>query len=405
MYGHEMRRIKIINEEKENEKEIYRNRYRLVVGGIHVCRMRYYGGNAISTGTIGSSAVRQCAGGAGQESAAAPASGEKAAEPLTVAVSIRSTSSEYHMQYVAGAQAFIDTLPEGTAELQILACEANDDKQINDIKALLASKGKNVILFVDPNNAPNITAIAEACEAAQVYWTSAWNTPEGINPLSYNYWVMHQSCDGVKQGYDIAKTMFDSFDTPGKGKILVLEGMLANTANVDRMTGLNQALKEYPDIEVLDDQAGDWDTKKALSITETWLAKFDDIDGIWCACDDMALGVVQALKAKGLDKKVKVTGVDGTSPAINAVGTGELICTIANNGWLQGGYGVAYAYAAYTGKIDPKTMDAGKRMFYTNGYLVTSDTLADYTKTFIDNVPVYDYENLDYPIAKPMDVK
>jgi hypothetical protein len=53
------------------------------------------------------------------------------------------------MQYVAGAQAFIDTLPPGTAELQILACEANDDKQINDIKALLASKGKNVILFVD----------------------------------------------------------------------------------------------------------------------------------------------------------------------------------------------------------------------------------------------------------------
>ena len=353
---------------------------------------------AILNGCASSSGVPETKAPAGETAATAtkPPAEKEAAEPLTVAVSIRSTSSEYHMQYVAGAQSFIDTLPAGTAELQILACESNDDKQINDIKALLASKGKNVILFVDPNNAPNITAIAEACEEAQVYWTSAWNTPEGINPLSYEYWVMHQSCDGVKQGYDIAKTMFDSFETPGKGKILVLEGMLANTANVDRMKGLKQ------DIEVLDDQAGDWDTKKALSITETWLSKYDDIDGIWCACDDMALGVVQALKAKGLYKEVKVTGVDGISAAIDAVGTEELVCTIANNGWLQGGYGVAYAYAAYTGKIDPATMDPGMRMFYTNGYLVTADTLEEYRKNFVESVPVYDYDDLNYVIAKPM---
>ncbi|MEA5013766.1 MAG: sugar ABC transporter substrate-binding protein [Candidatus Limiplasma sp.] len=335
---------------------------------------------------------------------AAAATAESAA-PLTVAVSIRSTASEYHMQYVAGAQSFIDTLPEGTAELQILACEGNDDKQINDINALIASKGENMILFVDPNNAPNITAIAEACEEAGVYWVSAWNTPEGINPLSYQYWVHHQSCDAVKQGYDIATTLFNSFQTPGEGKILVLEGMLANTANVSRMEGLRKALAENPKIEVLDDQAGDWQTAKALAITETWLAKFDDIDGIWCACDDMALGVVQALRAKGLDKKVKVTGVDGIAAAIEMVGTGDLVCTIANNGWLQGGYGVAYAYAAHTGKIDTATMDNKHRMFYTDGYLVTAETLPDYTKNFVESAPVYDYNDLDFPILSAMEVE
>ncbi len=164
----------------------------------------------------------------GDDAEAPAASGDK----LTVAVSIRSMSSEYHMQYVAGAQAFIDSLPEGTAELQVLPCESNDDKQINDIKALIASKGDNMILFVDPNNAPNITSIAELCEEAGVYWVSAWNTPEGINPMSYKYWVAHQACDGVQQGYDLAVNIFDRFEEPGKGKILVLEGMLANTANV-----------------------------------------------------------------------------------------------------------------------------------------------------------------------------
>ena len=337
----------------------------------------------------------------GDDAEAPTASGDK----LTVAVSIRSMSSEYHMQYVAGAQAFIDSLPEGTAELQVLPCESNDDKQINDIKALIASKGDNMILFVDPNNAPNITSIAELCEEAGVYWVSAWNTPEGINPMSYKYWVAHQACDGVQQGYDLAVNIFDRFEEPGKGKILVLEGMLANTANVERMEGLNKALEEYPDIEVLDDQAGDWDTKKALSITETWLAKYDDIDGIWCASDDMALGVVQALKAKGLDKQVLVTGNDGTTDAVNAVESGEITVTIANNGWLQGGYGVAYAYAAKTGKLDPSSMKPEERMFYTNGIVITGDNVADYKKEYVDSTPVYDYEDLSFPVARPMDVK
>lgn len=334
--------------------------------------------------------------------AAAP-SAANSSKKLTVAVSIRSMSSEYHTQYVAGAQAFVDTLPKDTAEVQVLPCESNDDKQINDIKALIASKGKDVILFVDPNNAPNITAIADICEEAGVYWTSAWNTPDGINPMNYKYWVMHQSCDGVKQGYDIATNLFKTFKTPGTGKILVMQGMLANTANTTRMQGLDQALKENTNIEVLDTQAGDWDTKKALSITETWLSKYSDIDGIWCDSDGMALGVVQALKAKGLDKKIKTTGVDGVKDAIALVQSGELTCTIANNGWMQGGYGVAYAYAAYTGKLDPATMDKGKRMFYTNGFLINAETYDQYQKDFVQNVPVYDYNNLDFPIAKPME--
>ncbi len=321
---------------------------------------------------------------------------------LTVAVSIRSMSSEYHMQYVEGAQLFIDTLPPGTAELQILPCEANDEKQINDLKALVARTGKDTILFIDPNNAPNVAAIAEICEETGVYWANAWNIPEGIVPMDYEYFVCHQSCDGVKQGYDIAVEMFKSFATPGKGKILAMQGMLANNAAVDRFNGLQQALAEYPDIELLDDQAGDWDTKKALEITETWLAKYSDIDGIWCASDGMALGIVQALKSKGLNGKVKVTGVDGISDAIAAVESGDLVCTIANNGWMQGFYGVAYAYNAYIGKLDPPNMPVEKRMFYTNGFLISADTMQEYKDQFVTNKPVYDPNDLDFIIARPM---
>ena len=323
-------------------------------------------------------------------------------EPLTVAMSIRSLTSDYHMQYVAGAQAFIDTLPKGTAEIKILSCEANDNKQITDIIELIKEKGDNIILFIDPNNARNLVDIANICENAGVYWCSAWNIPNSINPLQYKYWVMHQTCDGVKQGYDIAIEVFKNFATPGAGNLLIMQGMLSNTANSTRMDGLNQALMEYPDVMIMDTQACDWNRDKAKAAMTSWLSVHEDFDGVWCASDAMALGVIEVLKEAKLDRKVAVVGVDGFPAAIAAVEDGDLSCTISNNGWMQGGYGVAYAYAAKTGKLDTATMDKKHRMFYTSGFLVNADTVAQYKKEFIENVPVYDYNNLDFPIAKEM---
>lgn len=76
---------------------------------------------------------------------------------------------------------------------RLLPCEGNDDKQINDVNALIAAKGDNMILFIDANNAPNIVPIAEACEEAGVYWSAAWNAPEGVLPTDYDHWVTFQS--------------------------------------------------------------------------------------------------------------------------------------------------------------------------------------------------------------------
>lgn len=318
-------------------------------------------------------------------------------------IAIRTLSNPYMVQIKEGAEMFVNSLPEGAAELQILCCEGSDEKQINDIKALISRGGKDTILYVDPNQSPNAAVIAEICEEAQVYWVSAWNAAEGVYPMDYKYYVAHHSPDNVKSGYDIAVEMFKSFETPGKGKILAIQGMLANTAAIDRFKGLKKALEEYPDVELLDDQAGDWNPQKALNITETWLSKYKDIDGIWVANDSMALAAVQALKAKGLNGKVKVVGVDGIDDAIEAIKNGDMVATVSSNGWLQGGYSLAMAYAAYTGKIDTTKLEPGKRMFHTEGIFITEDNVSEYEEKYVKNKPQYNFEDIFSIIVRPMD--
>ncbi len=328
--------------------------------------------------------------------------GEKAGK-VYIAACIHSTDNEYWNQEAEGVKMFVKTLPEGTAEVEVLTCDGEDEKQLNGIKAFIASHGKDCLFYVDPSNAPNTAAIAEVCEDAGVYWTSVWHLAEGLNPMDYKYYVAHQSVDGVAQGYDIAKAMFNEFDNKGKGKILALQGQLGNDSAVERYQGLQDALKEFPDIELLDMQVANWSSQEALKITETWLAKYgEDIDGIWCANDGMAIGALQALKAKGLNGKVKVCGVDGVSAALDAIEAGDMVCTVANNGYLQGGYGAAYVYGAYSGKFKVDELDAKNRLFYTNGYFVDKNNLADFKKEFVDSIPEYDFNDLDLPIAREM---
>lgn len=342
----------------------------------------------------------------GQKDAApANTATDDTAEKVYIGMCIHSVDNEYWLQEAKGGELFASTLPEGSYEVTTLTCDGEDEKQLNGIRAFIGNHGKNAILYVDPSNAPNTAAIAEICEEAGVYWTSVWHLADGLDPNDYEYYVMHQSVDGEKQGYDIAVALFESLETPGKGKILALQGQLGNDSAVERYAGLQKALEEYPDIELLDTQVADWKTQIALNTTETWLSKYEDIDGIWCANDDMALGAIQALKAQQLNGKVKVVGVDGVSEALNAIDAGDLVCTVANNGYLQGGYGIAYAYAAYRGEIKPTELPASQRLFYTEGTFIDKDNLAEYRDTFVDHVPEYDFSDLSFPIARSMEIE
>lgn len=322
----------------------------------------------------------------------------QSSKKVTIGVAIHGTDNEYWNQEAEGAKLFAASLPDGTADVQILTCDGDDAKQLDGIKSLVAAKGKNVIFYVDPSNAPNVAAIADFLEDAGVYWSCVWHLPVGLDPTNYKYFVAFSSVDGVTQGYQIATAMFKTFKTPGKGKILALQGQLGNDSAVERMEGLKKALKENPGVQLVDMQVADWSPQKALSITQTWIAKYPKIDGIWCANDDMAIGAIQALKQKKLNGKVKVVGVDGISQAIRAIEDGNMVATVANNGFLQGGYMVAYAYAAFSGKVNPSTMAKTMRLFDTKAEFVDKSNVAAFRKNFMSGKPVYDFNDLNYPI-------
>lgn len=335
-----------------------------------------------------------------QEQQEAPAEGKK----VIAALLNRTLGNAYEVKLAEGVQYFADyyNAKGANIEVQILPCDSNNEKQINNLKALCAKKDENtdVIFVTMVNEDPLVAEVAEIAEEAGVYWANLWNLPEGLDPMDYQYWTMHSTPDDFQAGMDISESMINHFETPGKGKMLAILGIVSVSSSIQRYAGLTEVLKKYPEVELLDTQAGDFDPQKAMSLTEAWLAKYDpeEIDAIWAANDDMAVGVVQALKSKGYNGKILVCGVDGTPDAVAAIQAGDMDSTVDAFPVLQAAYSLSYCYAALNGELDVASMTRDEKMFYTRSNFIDNSNVEEVASA----IPELNLEDLTYPIVSPM---
>jgi ribose transport system substrate-binding protein len=312
----------------------------------------------------------------------------KAGDGVFMGTAIRSLENPYHAVWARGATAFAYSVG-GISVVQ--TCEGSSEKQLNDIKALVAKAGKNAVFCVDPNEAPNVIPIAKALEKAGVYFVTYWNKPDSVKVTDYPHWVAHISFSGTLAGEFMGKELFKAMG--GKGKIVALQGMLANTTAIERYTGLQTALKAAPGIQLVAADTAEWDRTKAFEKMKSFLVANPDVGGVWAANDNMALGALEAIRAAGLAGKVLVVGCDGVDEMIYAVKAGEAAATVINPAFWQGGMGLSLALAAKNGKIDVKKVPAEKRAFFAKAVEVTQANIDDIIKVYVKGTPTYDWND------------
>lgn len=321
---------------------------------------------------------------------------EKLDTTLYLAVSIRGLENPYIATINEGMKLFAEYLDSigQKYEMQVLDSQGDSAKEVDNMRQFAAKAGGNAIAYADPNEDTIAYSLAEAMAESGGYLGTAWNKPADVGPTDLNpNWVIHTSPDNVVNGYNIAKALFDSMG--GSGKIFVVEGLLGNTANNSRVEGLEKALAEYPDIEVVAQDTGNWNTDEALALVETWLTQYPDVGGVWCANDNMATGALQALDAAGLKGQVGVCGVDANTDMVEAIANGEATATVSSNGYLQGGYTLAICYAAWTGLLNVEDLPAEYREFATPTVLIDSPEAAKEWQAYVP----------DFDFSRPFDCR
>jgi ribose transport system substrate-binding protein len=314
-----------------------------------------------------------------------------AADKPTLVTSIRSLSNPYHAAWNKGAEAFAKAVG---CEHVTLVTEGNSEKGIADIGAMLARTGGNMVLNVDPNDAPDARPLVEAAVKAGAFVLTQWNKPADLHPWDFNpAYVAHVALDGLRYGEATANALIEAMG--GKGGIVALGGILSNTPAIERRAGLEKAIAAHPGVKLLDFQVADWLSSKAYDTVSSWLTRFgDQIKGVWAANDDMAVGALEALRGEQLAGKIPLTGVDGIKATVEAVRAGEMVATVSWDPFWQGSMGLSIPYHAKIGAFDPAKEPRLHREFYGTGIVVTRENVKEFYKKNIEGTPEIDYDDL-----------
>lgn len=146
--------------------------------------------------------------------------------------------------------------------------------------------------------------------------------------------------------YDIARAtalrMMQALD--GKGKVIILEGVRGALTASDRLRGFKDAIAQYPGVQLVASQPGNYQRLQAMQVMENLLQAHPDVAGVLAANDAMAIGALDALA--DADHTALVTGINGTKEAIDAIKAGKLLASGDYNGFLQGCIGTMIALRA-----------------------------------------------------------
>ena len=135
----------------------------------------------------------------------------------------------------------------------------------------------------------------------------------------------HVGADNVKGGEAQARLIMERF--PNGATTVNLQGQPGASPAIDRNKGLHNILDGNSKYKIVAEQTANWSRDQGMSVSENILTGLSSPpDVINAANDDMALGAMEAVKARGLN--VKILGFDALPEAIAAVRDGSLMATV-----------------------------------------------------------------------------
>lgn len=238
-----------------------------------------------------------------------------AAEKVTLGVAIPTATHSFTAGIVWWANEAKKELEKAHPDLKIIVkTSAAASEQANQLQDMLTVNKINALVIFPLESAALTQPVAQVKSkgvyvtvvdrgltntAAQDAYVAGDNTAFGKLPAEY-----------------LAKQL------NGKGNIVVLRG-IPTTLDNERFDAFSAVMKGHPGIKILDAKYGNWNRDDAFKVMQDYLTRFRQIDAVWAADDDMAVGVQKAIdQAKRGDIK-EIFGGAGAKGAVKKIIDGD----------------------------------------------------------------------------------
>lgn len=295
-----------------------------------------------------------CSSGGGKEAPAAPAETEEAASAETeeaapaetaaaegaklIGVSVADQSNVFYIDILDGMESAV------SADDKLVIMDAGFDaaKQVDDIEDMI-NQGVQVML-IDPVDSNAIKTSLEACAEANIP-VICYNSP--VVAELQDKVVSTVASDNYMAGQLVGEALAKNID--GKGQVAMLTYNVAEVC-LDRANGFIDALAEYPDIEIVEQQEIQPGTDTALPVAENILQAYPDLVGFFALNDPSALGIVAAAETAGMLEQLTIVGVDGSAEGKASIVDGKMFASAAQFPVEIGRLSVEAAYQVLNGE-------------------------------------------------------
>lgn len=209
----------------------------------------------------------------------------------------------------------------------VLDGETDAGKQIDRADECIAKKSDYVIILPAEATAsdPAVTKMTEAGIKVIVVNSKTDSTDDVA--------LAYVGPDDVKAGELMAEWVIKNL--PEGGKYAHLQGVIGNSAQIQRGQGIENIMSDNPQFESIGDFPCDWQADLAANVASDQLNKYgDELVAIIADNDDMSSSAQKTVNDAGRSDIVCV-GVDGNPNPLQMVKDGEMGATVLQDGEAQ----------------------------------------------------------------------
>ena len=283
------------------------------------------------------------------------------AQTYRMALVVKNLTNPYFVTLADGAEQKAAALG---IDLDVQATNADTDieQQIQLLDTLL-TQNLDAILVCPLNNTAIVPWVKRANEAG----VPVINVDTAISEEEMTNQGASVLCklttDNITAGEEAARAIIKILNNTGK--VAMLEGTAGATTAEDRKTGFNNVMStEGTGITIVASQEAKYNRNEAYTVCTSVLAANPDLNAIFAANDEMALGAIAAIDEAGLTGQIYVVGINFTQEVQEAMKAGTALGSVNQDpGWL-GAKGVEVAVDYLQGKsVEYKYTSESKMMY------------------------------------------
>ena len=179
--------------------------------------------------------------------------------------------------------------------------------------------------------------------------TPAQIAQTGLPRKQFKYWIGSLSPDNRQAGYLTGRSLLKRLvqqkpAADGKHQLLAIAGDKSTPASQERLQGLQDALQEFPSVQLKQLVYGNWSRGLAAEQMKVLSERYPDAGAVWCASDLMAFGALASLKQRDKpNKPVLVSAINYSKDAILLIKNGQL-ASLASGHFLLGAWSMVLLY-------------------------------------------------------------